>query len=335
MRFQAPIYFTLLILPLIFFVLWKVMDAQRDKKIRAYFSKENIDDFDLIDEESKKKNLLFRSLSLLSFVFLIVALARPQFGLNQKNVLVSESSVVFLVDLSRSMLTRDLSPSRLAVLKEEIIQTLDKLAEVRVGLVAFAGSVNVISPMTSDLEAIASYVESLNTDSVVSQGTSVEAGLEEARGLFERSINKEKLSNQNKVIVLFSDGEDHQKKSVDFVKKMAAEGYKIYTVGVGTESGGYIPEGENSSSFIKDVAGQNVISKPNFSFLKDVAKEGKGSFFFLAPASPLSAKLKSALDKIEGVSASQRQFVVRNELFQLFIVLSIFCFIISLFVKRL
>jgi Ca-activated chloride channel family protein len=335
MRFQAPIYFAFLILPLIFFVLWKFFDNRRDKKINDHFSKENIEEFGLIDIESKKKNWTFRLLALLSFGFLTIALARPQFGLKEKNVLVSESSVVFLIDLSRSMLTRDLSPSRLEVLKEEIVQTLGKLAEVRVGLVAFAGSVNVISPMTSDLEAVASYVESLSTDSVVSQGTRVEAGLEEAKGLFERSIGKDKFSNQSKVIILFSDGEDHQKKSVEYVQKMAKDGYKVFTVGVGTESGGFIPEGEFSSAYIKDVSGQNVISKPNFSFLKDVAKAGKGSFFYLAPANPLSTKLKSALDKIEGVSASQRQFVVRNELYQLFLVLAIVCFLISIFVKRL
>jgi len=335
MRFQAPIYLLLIVFPVVFFILWKLLDAKRDAGIRKYFSPENIKDFSLIEEGSKKKNWTFRILLLLSFTFLVVAFARPQFGLKHKNVLVSESSVVFLIDLSRSMLTRDLSPSRLEVLKEEIIQSLDKLAEVRVGLVAFAGSVNVISPMTFDLEAIASYVESLSTDSVVSQGTKIEDGLQEAKGLFERSIGKNEKANQNKVIILFSDGEDHQKKSLDSVKKMAKEGYKIFTVGVGTESGGFVPEGEFSSAYIKDVSGQAVVSKPNFSFLKDVARAGRGAFFFLSPVDPLSKKLKSSLDSIEGVSASQRQFVVRNELYQVFIILAVFCFVISIFIKRL
>jgi len=333
-RFAAPLYFVLLLFPVFFFFVWRFFDQKRDAEIQKHFSKENIEDFELIDENKKRKNWKFRLLALLSFVFLVVALARPQFGLKQKNVLVSESSVVFLVDLSRSMLTRDLSPSRLAVLKEEIIQSLEKLAEVRVGLVAFAGSVNVISPMTSDLDALSSYVESLSTDSVVSQGTRIEAGLQEAKGLFERSIGKDKDSRANKVIVLFSDGEDHQEKSVDFVNEMSKDGYKVFTVGVGTESGGFVPEGEFSSAFIKDVSGQTVVSKPNFAFLKDVAKAGKGSFFYLSPSDPLSVKLKSALDTIEGVSASQRQFVVRNELYQMFIVLSVVCLLISVFIKR-
>jgi len=333
-RFAAPVYLLGLIFPLVFFYLWRLLDKRRDDKIKKFFSKENIEDFKLIDVVIKKKNWQFRVISLAGFALLVFALARPQFGLKQKNVLVSESSVVFLVDLSRSMLTRDLSPSRLDVLKEEIVQSLSKLAEVRVGLVAFAGSVNVISPMTSDLDAITSYVESLSTDSVVSQGTRIEAGLEEAKGLFERSIGEGKESGSNKVIVLFSDGEDHQEKSLDFVSKMTKEGYKIFTVGVGTESGGFVPEGEFSSAFIKDASGQAVVSKPNFSFLKEVAKVGRGSFFYLSPADPLSSKIKLALDSIEGVSASQRQFVVRNELYQVFLVLSMICFLISLFVKR-
>ena len=334
MRFAAPFYFILLLFPVFFFFMWRFFDQKRDSEIQKHFSKENIEDFELIDKKKKRRNWQFRFLALFSFALVVLALARPQFGLKQKNVLVSESSVVFLVDLSRSMLTRDLSPSRLDVLKEEIVQSLEKLAEVRVGLVAFAGSVNVISPMTSDLDAISSYVESLSTDSVVSQGTRIEAGLQEAKGLFERSVGKDRESEANKVIVLFSDGEDHQEKSVDFVSEMSKEGYKVFTVGVGTESGGFVPEGEFSSAFIKDVSGQTVVSKPNFSFLKEVAKAGRGSFFYLSPSDPLSVKLKSALDTIEGVSASQRQFVVRNELYQMFVVLSAICFLISLFIKR-
>jgi len=289
MRLQDPLYLFLLLLPVIFWILWKVLDKKRDSKIREHFSRENIEDYGLIDASSKKKKWFFRSLLLLSFCFLSLALSRPQFGLKQKNVLVSESSVVFLIDLSRSMLTRDLSPSRLEVLKSEVIQSLKKLAEVRVGLVVFAGSV----------------------------------------------IGKDKKSDAQKVIVLFSDGEDHQEQSLDYVKKMSKEGYKIFTVGVGTESGGFVPEGENSSSYIKDVSGQTVVSKPNFKFLKQVAKAGRGSFFFLSPARPLSVKLKSSLDKLEGVTASKRQFVVRNELYQGFVVLSVLILVLSLLVKRL
>ena len=335
MRFSSSFYLLLLLLPPLLFVLWKFLDRNRDVKIRKHFSKNNIEDFNLINEQEKKKNLYFRLFLLAAFASIVLALARPQFGMKQKNVLVSESSVVFLVDLSRSMLTRDLSPSRLEVLKEEIMQSLGKLAEIRVGLVAFAGSVNVISPMTSDLDAISSYVQSLSTDSVVSQGTRVDAGLEEAKGLFERSVGKDKKNESGKVIVLFSDGEDHQEKSIDYVKKMAKLGYTIFTVGVGTESGGYVPEAEYSSAYIKDASGQPVVSKPNFSFLKSVAKAGGGSFFYLSPASPLSVKLKKALDKIDGVSASKRQFVVRNELYQIFVVLSLIFFAVSIYIKRL
>ena len=335
MRFQDPIYLFFGLFPILLFFMWRFFDQKRTKAIKQHFSYENIRDFALLDEAKKKQNWTFRLLSLVGFSFLVLALARPQFGLKQKNLLVSETSVVFLVDLSRSMLTRDMSPSRLDVLKEEIDQSLKALAEVRVGLVAFAGSVNVISPMTSDLEAVSSYVESLSTDSVLSQGTRVEAGLKEAQGLFERSLKKQNLEGVSKLIVLFSDGEDHQEQSLEYVKAMSKKGYRVFTVGVGTESGGFVPESEDSSSFVKDVGGQLVVSKPNFAFLKDLAKAGDGAFFYLSPSNPLGPKLKQALDKIEGVSASKRQFVVRNEVYQFFIVLSVLCFAIGIWVKRL
>ena len=335
MRFENPLYLLYLFMPVLFICVWKFLNGRKKKMIEESFSTENINDFNLWNKDQISKNWKFRILCLLSFVCLVFGLARPQFGLKQKSALVSESSVVFLVDLSRSMLTRDLSPSRLEVLKEEIDQTLSSLAEVRVGLVAFAGSVNVISPMTSDLEAVSSYVKSLSTDSVSSQGTRIEVGLKEAKGLFERSAKGGALKDQTKTIVLFSDGEDHQAESLSYVKKMTGLGYQIFTVGVGTESGGFIPEGEFSSTYIKDLSGQMVVSKPNFNFLKTLAKTGGGAFFYLSPADPLGPKLKRVLDSIEGVAASKRQFVVRNELYQIFLVLSCLLVLLGVLVRKL
>ncbi len=332
MRFESPKFLLIVLLAILFFLVWIYLNRKRKQSIEGLFSKQNILNLGLIDYSSVKKNLLARFLLILSFSFFAVALARPQFGQRQKSVDVRESSVVFLIDLSRSMLTKDIKPSRLELVKEEIKQALSILADVKIGLVIFAGSVDVLSPMTSDKEAIESYVESLGVDAVSSQGTKIVVGLEEAKALFDRSLGEK--SEGSKLIVLFSDGESHETESVEYAEKISDEGFKILTVGVGTEEGGYVPESERSNSYIKDVSGQPVISKPNFSFLKSLASSGEGAFYYLSPISPLGPKIKANLDKLDTVSASKRKFLVRSEAYQVFLLLGLFFILLSVFVRR-
>ncbi len=333
MQFHSSEFLWFLLVPFVVFLLWRFFHKKRNQGIQEYFSEENIESFGLINKKEESKNWIFRLLLLAAYVCFALSLARPQFGQRQKSMLISEHSVVFLIDLSRSMLTRDIQPSRLKMVKQEIYKTLNLLADVRVGLVVFAGSVEVISPMTSDLEAIASYVDSLGVDSVSSQGTKIHVGLEESKLLFERSVGKNK-EGSNKIIVLFSDGETHEKESLKYMKKLSKLGYKLFTVGVGTESGGFVPEFEGGSSYIRDKSGQTVVSKPNFKFLKDLASAGEGAFYYLSPLDPLGVKIKKNLDKIEGVAASRKKFVVRNEIYQVFILFGLVFIVAGVFVRR-
>ncbi len=331
MKFYSPEYLLLLILPGLMFLLWRIFHKKRIQTIKNHFSTENIEEFKLINEKRDKKRWAFRVSFLIGYVFLTIALSRPQLGQKEKSMLISEHSVVFLIDLSRSMLTRDILPSRLEMVKQEIFKSLKILGNLRVGLVVFAGSVDVISPMTSDLKAIESYVDSLGVDSVSSQGTRIQAGLEESKNLFERTL---KNNEGSKLIVLFSDGETHEKESIDYAKKLARLGYKIITVGIGTESGGYVPENETSSSYIRDKSGQLVVSKPNFNFLKSLALTAQGAFYYLSPIDPLGPKIKSSLDKIKSMGAARKKFIVRNEVYQGFILLGLLFFVLGFVVGR-
>lgn len=333
MRFHSPEYILFLLLPILVSFLWRFLERKRVRNINELFSEENIENLNLINSSRVFKNWLCRFMLIFSYVCFCLALARPQFGQKQKSMVVSEQSVVFLIDLSRSMLTKDIAPSRLEMVKREIFNTLKLVAEVRVGLVVFAGSVDVISPMTSDLEAVESYVESLSVDSVSSQGTEIRSGLEESKMLFERSFGKGG-GDESKVVVLFSDGETHEDQSIDYAKKMAKLGYKIFAVGVGTESGGFVPEEEGGSAYIRNESGQAVVSKPNFDFLKELASVGDGAFYYLSPLDPLGPKIQKRLNKIEGVAASRKKFIVRNEVYQIFLVMGVLFMVLGFAVRR-
>ena len=337
MRFASPEWFFGFVLVFLIFFFWCMKARKQEFFLNKNFSEENQKRMGF-----KEKNKLYAHLyrySLLSFLlFLLVALARPQLGVRKSSRLVSDQSAVFLVDLSRSMLTKDISPSRIDLMKFEIIKTLKSLGGMKIGLIAFAGSVDLISPLTEDLSAIEDYTNSLGTDTMVVQGTEIKTALDEAKGFFERtskSKSKSEFNKESKVIVLFSDGEDHQSDTLKFVNKMVEENYVLLTVGVGTEEGGYVPESYGSNIFIKDRSDQPVLSKPNFDFLKEIAKVGEGSFFYLDPISNLAPRLKNAIEKLDTRKLSKRDFVVENEIYQVFLIFALFCLPLSLFSWRL
>lgn len=337
MRFASPEWFLAFFVVLLLFFFWRLRAKRQESFIDKNFSKENQIRMGLV--EKKKLYAHLYRYSLLAFIcFSVIALARPQLGARKSTRLVSDQSAVFLVDLSRSMLTKDVSPSRIDLMKFEIIKTLKTLSDVKVGLIAFAGSVDLISPLTEDLSAIEDYINSLNTDAMVVQGTEIKTALDEAKGFFKRTSSSQTeaaFKAESKVIVLFSDGEDHQSDTIRFVEDMTEENYVILTVGVGTEEGGYVPETYGSNIFIRDMSGQPVLSKPNFNFLKEVAKSGEGSFFYLDPVADLAPKLKSALNKLDTKKQSQRDFVVENEIYQVFLIVALMCLPLSLLFWRL
>lgn len=337
MRFQSPEYFLILLVFICIFGVWLFLRKKRLKIIEASFSLENQKKLGL-----KSKNPIYSHLdrgALCLFVcFLVVALARPQLGAKKATETTQEHSVVFLLDLSRSMLTKDVSPSRLDLMKFEIKQALDKLMQVQVGMIAFAGSVDLVSPLTQDLSAIEDYVNSLSPDSMVTQGTEIKTALKESQGYFERTTGTESeaaFAKESKVIVLFTDGEDHQQQTIDEVKKMRDQNYTVFTVGVGTEAGGYVPKKYGYSGYIKDQSGQTVLSKPNFDFLRELAKEGGGSFFYLDPRSELGPKLNNAIKKLTAKASSSKDFVIENEIYQIFLVIGFLFLPLSFLFRRL
>lgn len=317
MRFANPEAF-LLFIPLIVLLLFiYLIESRRVKRLRNLFSIRNLEKMK-ISYTFSLRGFLSRLFLFIFLGFLIISLSRPQTGQGEREEVTSEHSIVFLIDLSRSMLSTDVSPSRLTLTKQEIIKALDKLNGVKVGLVAFAGNAAVISPMTADLSALKMYLESLSTDTISSQGTEIFAALGEAKAMFDRIAEKEKLENKSeKIIVLFSDGENHQEASVEQVKSMSKEGFRVFSVGVGTEAGGYIPKFEGARDYIKSGDGQLVVTKPNYKFLKEIARAGKGSFYNLNPLSPFSFKLQKDLEKIESINNTKRKFIVKNEVFQI------------------
>lgn len=271
---------------------------------------------------STRKRRLKLVLKLLALAFFIVALARPQLGRSLQEVKVRGVELIIAVDVSNSMLTEDIKPSRLEAAKSELMRLIDLLPGNRVGIIAFAGSAALISPMTTDAGSLKMFIESLSVDSVGTQGTNVAAAIEEAKDAFERGgIENDEQTHVTKVLLIVSDGEDHEEGAIKLAKQYADQGMRIFTIAFGTEKGGPIPVRDERGYLIgykRDRNGQNVLSQVRGDFLRELASAGRGSFHHAGVLGGIEAKrIKEDLDKLEKAEFASSLAMNYDERFQI------------------
>lgn len=260
-------------------------------------------------------------LKLLVFACFVVALARPQLGKSLQEVKVRGIELVIAVDVSNSMLAEDIKPSRLAAAKSELMRLIDMLTGDRVGIIAFAGSAALISPLTTDASSLKMFIESLATNSVGTQGTNFAAAINEAKDAFARGgIENDEQAQVTKVLLIVSDGEDLEEGALKLAKDYAGQGMRIFAIAFGTERGGPIPIRDERgflSGYKRDKNGQNVISQVRGDFLRELAQAGRGSFHHAGALGGMEAKrVKEDLDKLEKAEFASSMATNYDERFQ-------------------
>ena len=195
-------------------------------------------------------------------------------GTKLKTVKREGVDVVFALDVSKSMLAEDIAPNRLEKAKQIISKTIDKLGSDRVGIIIYAGNSYPLLPITTDHAAANMFLQNANPDMVSSQGTAINEALELAKTYYNND------EQTNRFLIIISDGEDHQEETKQVAQNLANEGVKIYTIGIGTESGSPIPIRLNGSmiGYKKNRKGETVITKRVPKVLKGIADAGKGEF---------------------------------------------------------
>src|SRR5690242_901565 len=167
---------------------------------------------------------------ILGVAALIVALARPQWGFSWTEVKVRGVDIVVAIDTSKSMLARDIAPNRLTRAKLAALDLMQLAKSDRLGLIAFAGNAFLECPLTIDDAAFRQSVEALDVGTIPQGGTAVAEAIQTAQSAFKEGDN-------HRVLVLLTDGEDHDSGALDAAQKAAQAGMKIYTIGVGTQEG--------------------------------------------------------------------------------------------------
>ncbi|MEN8256258.1 MAG: VWA domain-containing protein [Thermodesulfobacteriota bacterium] len=214
-------------LPLLAFVL--IIHAKRSaRKLRTFASKGQTTTFSRLFIVLVQRSILFLALTLI-----IIALARPAWQQKPTTVKRQGRDVVFLLDVSRSMLAEDLSPNRLERAKLAIMDCVERLQGDRVSLVAFAGSAKVRCPLTLDYGFFRQMLDQINTDMEVKGGTNIGDTL--------RLVQRDVFDNQVKAykdIILITDGEDHDSFPVNAAEAVGDEGIRLIVIGLGDERQG-------------------------------------------------------------------------------------------------
>ncbi|MGW8318089.1 MAG: VWA domain-containing protein [Candidatus Promineifilaceae bacterium] len=324
MILAKPAYlFGLLLIPLlILFLRWA---RSRQKKALA-----QLGDKTLINRLISGVNWSGRrwqnALRLAALALVIVALARPQWGTESRQIDQEGLQVIVALDVSQSMLAQDIKPTRLDRAKLEISDLMERLDGDEIGLVLFSGASFVQVPLTSDYQTALNYLDSANPTVISRPGTVIGDAIRTAMTAFD-----ENLSSQ-KVLIVMTDGEDRETDPVAAAEEAAGEDVLIYTIGFGTVEGQPVPETTGDGQILgykTDQQGQPVLSKLDERTLQAVAEAGGGDYFM---ARADGRELDQLLSEIDGLQKAQLQTRTETrhiERFQIFLALAVLGLVLS------
>ena len=306
-RFAYPEYLWLLwLLPLLVAV-WVAAGQLARRRLNRFGRLETIRPL-MPDASTGRRRLKF-ILFLTAFALLTLALARPQLGSKLREVESRGIEMMLVVDVSNSMLAEDFQPNRLERTKYAIDKLFDGLKQDRVGLVVFAGDAVVQLPITSDYRMARAFTRRIDPSLVSVQGTAIGKALEQALLAFSGDTEQ----SHGRVIILITDGENHDDDAIAVAERAAQMGVKIFTIGIGTPEGAPIQIG---GEFIKDEKGDMVVSKLDEKMLSEVAGITGGAYVRSTKQSIGLDEIVKSINEMEQTELSMMRFEEFNEQYQ-------------------
>jgi Ca-activated chloride channel family protein len=328
-QLEEKIWFWLfLVLPLMLVIfiwlqLWKKR-AQRRFANAALLNK-------LSEDQSLFKSILKFTTLCLSMSCFILALVNPKVGTKLEKIKREGVDVVFAVDVSKSMLAEDVAPNRIEKSKQLVTQIINNLASDRIGIIAYAAKAFPQLPITTDFASAKMFLRSMDTDMLSSQGTAIDDAIRLALTYYNDD------EQTNRVLIILSDGENHNDSGADIASVASEEGIKIFTIGVGTEKGGPIPLKRNGIvlSYKKDQDNQTVITKLNKETLKTIANEGNGSFISGNITKEVVEQVSDILSQMDKKEFEAKEVAEYKDQFQWFLALGLLFLLLDLlFLER-
>lgn len=256
---------------------------------------------------------------MLALSALVLTLARPQMGLKQQTDTANGIEAVVMVDVSNSMMARDVQPTRLDRAKLLVATLVEKMKNDKIALGVFAGEAYPQMPITSDYASAKIFIDALSTNMVTMQGTNLAAAI----NLGCKSFTTKK--DVGKALIIITDGEDHEEGAEEAAKAAAKAGVNVYVIGVGTAQGAEIP---TSEGVMTDENGQPVHTALNEDMCRKVAQAGKGIYLHLDQSTSAQDELQGQIRQLKQ-SSSSMTYTARDEQFQIFAIIALLLLIIE------
>lgn len=275
----------------------------------------------LMPDVSAKRQTLKFVLVMTAVALVCVMLARPQMGAKISNEKRSGIETIICLDISNSMLAQDVVPSRLDKSKMLVENLVDHFTNDKIGLVVFAGDAFVQLPITSDYVSAKMFLQNITPSLISTQGTDIARAINLATSSFTQQ------KGVGRAVILITDGEDHEGGAVEAAAAAKKKGINVFILGIGSKSGAPIPLG--GGEYIKDNAGQTVMSALNETMCQQVARAGSGTYIHVDNTNDAQEKLNDELAKLQKGETESVIYSEYDEQFQAVALLVLFLLVIE------
>ena len=276
------------------------------------------------DTAHRKMHLKFGIL-LIALTLLIIAVARPQYGVKEQTIKRQGIEVMIALDVSNSMMAEDVVPNRLEHAKQMLSKMVDQMVDDKVGLVVFAGESFVQLPITCDYASAKMFFRNITPDLISAQGTAIGGALRTCI----RSFGSE-TSEASRAIIIITDGENHEDDAKGAAAAAKEKGIHVFVVGTGKPDGAPIPDGHGG--FRKDKAGNVVVSRMNEEMCREIAQAGNGIYVRADNTNTARRTLQNELDKLGKTEIETTVYTDYNEQYQSFVLIALLLVIINSFI---
>lgn len=328
MQIYEPIHLIALIVWALFICFLVYASKIRKQRMNTFADNVVMEKISQNTSLQKRKNKTV--LLLIAIILIIIAIARPQWGKEKKTIERKGVDVVFALDTSNSMLVEDMKPNRITRAKLSIHSLLRQLKSDRIALVAFAENSYVQCPLTLDYAAFRLFLDAVTVGFIQSKGTSLKAAIEGSMSAFREGEQK------YNVIIVVSDGEDHEGNIDELAKRVETAGIRVYALGIGTTTGGPVPNIDKNGmqqGFKLDRSGNTVISQLQENNLKILCEKTGGIYARLSDSNEGVSKILESIQNLDKKSLQENSKVEKEDQFQIILSIALFFLTIEILVN--
>ena len=323
-RFAHVEYLWLLLFIPFFVTCFILYTRHKRKQLREFGDEELVGQ--LMPNASRVRPIVKFSILMVALTLLIFAYAQPQYGSKEQTIKRQGIEVMFALDISNSMLAEDVAPNRLERAKQLLTKLIDKMQDDKIGLIVFAGDAYVQLPITADYVSAKMFMQSIQPDLIKVQGTAIGAAINTC----VRGFGSEE-SEASRVIILITDGENHEDDAKAAAQEAKAKGIEVIVVGIGKPEGSPIPIA-GTNDFMRDRSGQVVVSHLNEDMCRSIAAEAGGVYVRCDNTNTAWKAIQKELLTLSKSDIETKVYTDYNEQYQSFVLIALLLLVVEFFI---